>query len=230
MQYMATSVSYSINILLICSQPLFRAGLRSLIEKNEGMKVVGEAKTLAEALETVKVEKPNIILLDFDVGNREAFDFVASVRKAATEARVILLTGTFDPKVYSSAMCVGVKGFVTKEQDEEKVIKAIRKVHSGEVWIDRAFMADVVDHIPEVVKVSRPDPEAANIRLLTERELEVIHLVSKGLKNKAIAERLLISEATVRHHLTSIFSKLNVSDRFDLVLYAFRHGIVDLPR
>jgi len=227
---MAKSISSPINILLICGQPLLRAGLRLIIEKNEGMKVVGELNTLGEALEIVTTEKPNIILVDFDVGNCEALDLLAGVKRVASDARVILLTSTFDPKVYSNAMYLGVKGFVTKEQDAELVIKAIRKVHAGEVWLDRAIMSDVVDHMSEAVKVSRPDPETAHINLLTERELEVIQLVSKGLKNKVIAERLLISEATVRHHLTSIFSKLNVSDRFDLVLYAFRHGIVDLPR
>jgi DNA-binding NarL/FixJ family response regulator len=224
---MAESISSPINILLICGQPLLRAGLRLLIEKNDGMKVVSELKTLGESLEIVTTEKPNIILLDFDVDDREALELLASLRRVAGEARIILLTNTFDPKVYSSAMYLGVKGFVTKEQEAELVIKAIRKVHAGEVWLDRAIMADVVDHMSEAAKA---DPETAHINQLTERELEVIHLVSKGLKNKVIAERLLISEATVRHHLTSIFSKLNVSDRFDLVLYAFRHGIVDLPR
>lgn len=224
---MAKSISSPINILLICGQPLLRAGLRLLIEKNDGMKVVGELRTLGEALEILTTEKPSIILVDFDTGNCEALELLASLRRVASEARVILLTNAFDPKVYSSAMYLGVKGFVTKEQEAELVIRAIRKVHAGEVWLDRAIMADVVDHMSEVAKA---DPEAAHINLLTEREREVIHLVSKGLKNKVIAERLLISEATVRHHLTSIFSKLNVSDRFDLVLYAFRHGIVDPPR
>jgi DNA-binding NarL/FixJ family response regulator len=226
---MPASISANINILLIGSQPLFCAGLRLHIENSPGMTVVGESRTLADALEMVPREKPNIILLDIDIGKYEALDLLARIRTVANGARIILLTSTFDSELCSSAIRSGAKGLVLKDWGAELFIKAIKKVHAGEVWLDRSVMADVIDQISNQSKPFKADPETCAINLLTERELEVIRVVCEGLKNKQIAERLVISESTVRHHLTSIFNKLNVSDRFTLVLYAFRQGLVAPP-
>jgi DNA-binding NarL/FixJ family response regulator len=218
-----------INITLIITQVLFSAGLRLLLEKTPGMRVLSESRTMDEAIKTVTAESPDIIVLDLDRGKQEALELLTRMRKVANGAKVVLLASKFDPEVYGNAVYLGVKGFVTKEQSGEVFIKAIRKVYSGEVWLDRVNLANVIDHISDRGANHKPDPEQANISLLTRRELEIIRLVSKALKNREIAECLLISEATVRHHLTSIFNKLNVSDRFDLVLYAFHHSLVDPP-
>ena len=226
---MPASTTDTINIFLIISQPLFSAGLRLLIEKTPEMRVLGESRAMNEAIETVTAEKPNIIVLDLDMGKQEALELLTCMRKVANEARVVLLASKFDSELYSRAVYLGVKGFVTKEQGAEFFIKAIRKVYAGEVWLDRVNLANVIDRISDRGTNHKANPEEANVRLLTARELEIIRLVSKALKNREIADCLLISEATVRHHLTSIFNKLNVSDRFDLVLYAFRHSIVDPP-
>jgi two-component system nitrate/nitrite response regulator NarL len=104
-------------------------------------------------------------------------------------------------------------------------------VYAGEVWINRAMMARVIGGLwnPVNAQTIQADPEAVKIALLTEREREVVGLIGEGLRNKQIAERLFISEITVRHHLTSIFDKLGVSDRFELAIYSYRHGLAKLP-
>ena len=108
------------------------------------------------------------------------------------------------------------------------LVKAVRKVHAGEVWLDRVMMADVLTRITRGGE-NRDNPEAAKISSLSAREREVVDLIGMGLKNKEIAERLFLSEVTIRHHLTSIYNKLGVSDRLELLIYAYRHGLVQLP-
>jgi DNA-binding NarL/FixJ family response regulator len=120
-------------------------------------------------------------------------------------------------------------GLVLKDKAAEVLIKAIETVHSGEVWLDGSLTASVISEISSVDKSRRPDPEAEKIRSLTGREREIVGLVCEGLKNKHIADRLFISEATVRNHLTSILSKLGLSDRFELALYAYRHHLARPP-
>jgi DNA-binding NarL/FixJ family response regulator len=119
-------------------------------------------------------------------------------------------------------------GIVLKQQAAELLLKAIRKVHDGEVWIDRSMMGSVLDEVRSE-KREEINSQAAKIGALTAREREVIALVSEGLKNKAIGERLFISETTVTHHLSSIYSKLGVSDRLELVVYAFANNLTKKP-
>jgi DNA-binding NarL/FixJ family response regulator len=118
-------------------------------------------------------------------------------------------------------------GIVLKEHAADQLLKAIEKVNKGEVWIERSMMGSMIQEL------SRPplvDPELVKIESLTEREREVIALVGEGLKNKQVGERLFISETTVTHHLSSVFSKLDVSDRLELIIYAFRHGLAKMPK
>jgi len=107
------------------------------------------------------------------------------------------------------------------------LLKAINKVHQGEVWLDRSLMGSVLD---EMTQAPEADPQKAKIDSLTDREREVIALIAEGLKNKQIGQRLFISETTVTHHLSSIFSKLEVSDRLELVIYAFSRNLAKMPQ
>ena len=122
---------------------------------------------------------------------------------------------------------LGATGLVLKNERPEILIKAIRKVHGGEVWLDRNDYGACARANCQAAAYS--DAEADKIASLTRREHEIIALVGEGLKNGAIADRLFVSEATVRNHLTSILSKLGLSDRFELAVYAFRHGLVHYP-
>lgn len=201
-----------------------------LIENHAGMTVAGEAGSRTDAIAAAEREKPDIILLDLDMGGDSSLNFIREILSVAEGARVIILTGVRDPDMHSRAMRLGAMGLVLKEKAAEVLIKAIERVYEGEAWMDRSMMASMLTEMSRAASARRDDPEAAKIASLTEREREIIKLVCQGLKNKQIAELLFISEATVRNHLTSILSKLDTSDRFELAIYSYRHGLAEPPR
>ena len=139
--------------------------------------------------------------------------------------RIIILTGMLDPEIHKRAIELGARGLVLKNDVAGDLIQAIRRVYDGNVWFNSSLLWQMIPKSSRDKESKKPDPEITKIASLTKRELEVIGLVTKGLKNQRIAETLFISEATVRHHLTSIFSKLGKSDRFELVVYAYQHGL-----
>jgi two-component system, NarL family, nitrate/nitrite response regulator NarL len=220
----------TIKVLVIDDHAMFRTGLRLAIESRPGIKVVAEAATSAEALAAAAHESPDIILLDLDLGEESGFELLPQLIASGHAGRVILLTGMRDPEAHRRAVRMGAVGLVLKDHAIETVLKAIEKVYAGEAWLDRAMIATILR------ERSRPDvangrsAEATKIATLTERERQVISLIGEGLKNREIAERMYISEATVRHHLTSIFNKLGVADRLELVIYAYQHNLAELPR
>jgi two-component system, NarL family, nitrate/nitrite response regulator NarL len=224
MQSTATKVA-PIRILLIDDHTVMRLGLRLLIDNQPGLKVVGEASGRTDGLEVAKREQPDIILLDLNLPGTDGIDLIPEIFTVAKEARILVLTGLLDPEAHSRAIHMGAMGVVLKEKAPEVLIKAIEKVHQGEIWLDRAMVANVVNNRVRSREARKHDPEAAKIDSLTEREREVIALIGEGLRNKQIADRLFISDGTVRNHLTTVFSKLEVSDRFELLMYAYRHGI-----
>jgi two-component system nitrate/nitrite response regulator NarL len=224
---MSAATSEPIRILIVDDHAVVRAGLRMLIDQNPAMKVIGVAGNRAEALALAASEQPNMIILDILLGDEDGLTFLPELREAAKNARVLVLTGLRSSESQRRAIHAGAMGVVLKEHAAEVLIKAINKVHQGEVWLDRSMMGTVLDEMTQAPEI---DPEGAKIASLSDREREVIALIAEGLKNKQIAQRLFISETTVTHHLSSIFSKLVVSDRLELIIYAFRHGLAQLPR
>ena len=216
-----------IRILLVDDHGVVRAGIRMLIESREGLKVIGEAGTRGEAVLMANRERPDVILLDLDMGRGgRALDFLPELKAASNETRIVVLTGMRDPEIHQRAVRSGAMGLVLKETAPEELLKAIEKVHAGEAWLDRSLTASVLSRLSRPGKSSQTlDSEEARLASLTEREREVLTLVGEGLKNKQIADRLFISETTVRHHLTSIFSKLDVSSRFELIIFIYRHKL-----
>jgi DNA-binding NarL/FixJ family response regulator len=223
---MPGSTKNPILIVILDSHTLFRAGIRRIIESQPGMEVVGEAGSLSESLEIITNLKPDIILVELNLTGQQEHDILSSVVKASEGTRVILVTGTSDPKVHQKAVEEGVVGVVYKTQPPEILIKAIEKVYAGEVWLERSLIANVLSRLSRNQPASKVDPETESITRLSEREKEVVKLIGKGLKNKRISTELCISETTVRHHLTSIYSKLGVSDRLELLVYAHQYGLV----
>ena len=218
-----------IRIVIVDDHVIVRAGLRMLIENHGGLTVVGEAGTGVDALAVTEKEQPDIILLDLDIGGESGLDFLRELLVSAPRTRVLVLTGVRDPEAHKRAVHLGAMGLVFKDKAAEVLIKAIEKVHAGEVWLDRYLTASVLSEMSKPNQVRKVDPEGEKIRSLTNRELEIIGLVCEGLKNKQIADRLFISEATVRNHLTSILSKLELSDRFELALYSYRQRLAKPP-
>lgn len=218
-----------IRILLVDDHSIVRAGLRMLVESQSRMKVVGEAGNKTDALELAKREQPDIILLDLMLGQENSADTVPEFLSVAEDARIIILTGVHNRDEHLRAVRLGAMGVLLKETSTDFLIKAIDRVNAGELWLDRFLTANLVVDLRRAAKPGRVEREEDRVAKLTDRELEVIALVGEGLKNKQIAERLYISETTVRHHLSSIFEKVGVGDRLELLIFAYRRGLVRLP-
>lgn len=193
------------------------------------MIVVGEAGAPSDAISLATSEQPDIILIDLNNHGGNSLDYLPALCEAAKDSRLLVLTEAHDKELHHLAVRLGVMGVVFKDRAPDILIKAIEKVHTGEAWIDRLTVAAVLTEMSRKNGGKKASPAEEDMRLLTDREREVITLVALGLRNKQIAERLFISDITVRHHLTSVFNKLGVSDRFELMIYAYRHGLADLP-
>jgi len=216
-----------IRIMIVDDHSVIRSGLRMLIEQDQNMRVVAMAGNRMEALERATAEQPNVIILDLILGEDDGLSFLPDLVAVSPKSRVLILTGVQNPESHRTAIRRGAMGIVLKEHAADLLLKAINKVNDGEVWVERSMMSSILQNLNKPAIV---DPEQSKIKSLTEREREVISLVGEGLKNKQIGERLFISETTVTHHLSSIFSKLEVSDRLELIIYAFRNGLAKVPK
>jgi DNA-binding NarL/FixJ family response regulator len=215
-------------VLVIAGHAIIRAGLRMLIESHEGLTAIGETGTGVEAVSLTEREQPDIVLLDPEPGE-SGLDLVSELLAANKSARVIILTGLQNPELQQQALHLGASGVVFKDKAPAVLFKAIEKVKAGEIWFERATMTSELGdqsrtNVPEI------DIETTRIATLTQREREVVALIGEGLKNKQIAERLFLSGTTVQHYLSSIFAKLGVTDRLELVIYAYQQGLVKLLR
>lgn len=219
----------NIRIVLIDDHAVLRMGLRMLIESRTGMEIVGETGEANEAMAVVAQTQPDIVLLDIDLGSTTGIDLIPQIRSMAPQARIIILTGVRDTEIHMRAVRLGAMGLVLKEQADEFLLTAIDRVSAGEVWLSRTVIGNVFAEMLDGGTEEEIDPDAEKIETLTPREREVITLLSEGLRNKQIAEKLFISEVTVRHHLSSVFGKLGVSSRFELIMYCHKHGLVRLP-
>ena len=208
-------------MLLVDDHVLVRTGLRMLIESDRALQVIGEAGNKAEAMAAAAV-RPDVIVLDIDLGSEQSIDFLPELLQASGGAPVLVLTGLRDATIHRDCVRRGARGVLLKEQAAALLLKAIRKIHEGELWLDRALTARIID---DIQRPAGRDPEQQKIDTLTARELEVVALVAEGCRNRDVAQRLFIAETTVRHHLTAIFSKLELGDRLGLALYAFRHSL-----
>ncbi|NJM08281.1 response regulator transcription factor [Candidatus Gracilibacteria bacterium] len=217
-----------IRIFLVDQHTLTRAGLRLLIESQQRFIVVGEAARCDIALRLIDECQPDVVVLDLNIGAEHALAILQEIHTSG-KARVILLSALCDPELNRQAMRVGAAGLVQKAQEPEVLLRAIESVHSGDIWVERAMVSALLHELPNAESAQNVLGERQRIAALTQREREVIGLVGEGRKNRQIAERMLISETTVRHHLTSIFDKLGVSDRLELVIYAFKYGLARLP-
>jgi DNA-binding NarL/FixJ family response regulator len=220
---MTVAQTTPIRILLLDDHVVMRAGLRMLIESQPGLRVVAEAATGAEGLEAVRCGQIDIVLLDLDLGAERGLDILPGLR-AAGDAQVIVLTGTRDSAEHLQAVRLGALGLVLKEHMVGDLVTAIRTVYAGEAWIAPTLLANVLAHH---TRLPADNSNTIGIITLTLRERMVVALLCEGLKNRQIAERLSISEATVARHLTTIFEKLGVSSRLELVTYAYHHGLAE---
>jgi DNA-binding NarL/FixJ family response regulator len=214
-----------IRVLLVDPHPVVRAGLRLLLDSRPGLIVVGETTAPAEAVTTAAREHADIVLVDENLTER-AVDALLPLVRACHPAHVIVFTDSQgDVADERAAVRAGVKGLVRKDASLDTLINAIEKVHAGELWLPRALLASALSDLVRTNGHAQTSAARSGRPSLTRREIEIIALICDGLTNREMADRLFISETTVRHHLTSIFAKLGVRDRLTLAVYAYRHGL-----
>lgn len=216
-----------IKILLIGDYLIFRIGLKMLLEAEERFSVVGEAAKISEAPELIIRNKPDVVLINApEIKNG---DFTKFIENHRDETPVLILSNSDGKKIFKDCFEIGASGLVSKEKNPEILFRAIEQVYQGQLWFDRNLMGETIKQLMDEKHNGNGKAESDIQSSLTEREWEVLTQVCKGLKNKNIADNLFISETTVRHHLTSIFEKLNVDSRLQLVVLAFRKNLVEIP-
>jgi len=213
-------------IVLIGRHTLFVEGLRALLKPYPELLIVGHASDRDQALAAAR-PCPDIILLDVDMGNESSLDLLPELLEAGQGCHILVLTGSQDPEIHLSAVRLGARGVLLKTDTPELLLKAIKKVCAGEAWLSKMMLAGVVSELHRR-STNKIDPQTAKIGSLTGREREVIALIGEGRRNRQIGERLFISEKTVRHYLTSIYAKLGLKDRLELIVYAYQHGLAKL--
>ena len=217
----------SIKVLVVEPLVLMREALVCLLQSVQGIEVVGEAESASGLTDVIEARLPDVVLVAIDgTGDLES-GLLEELPHVTERARTLVLSADPDPGLHARAIELGAMGLVMKTQSAQVLVKAVQKVHAGEFWLDRAQMAGVVKCLTR--RRPEPEPEASRIASLTTRERQIVQLVSEGLRNKDIGERLFISESTARNHLTSILDKLELTDRFQLAVYAFRRGLVLCP-
>lgn len=223
---MSEPIKNPIRILLVDDHQSFLWGLVKLIESDgPGMKVIGTASDMPEALVIAEREQPDVILLDIDLHGVSSLESMSVLLKIA-KSSVLILTGLRDTEIRDRAMLSGARGVVQKEESADVILKAIKCVNRGEIWLDRISTGRIFTKLLNPLN-GEDSPEAAKIGSLTPREREIIDvIITHGRStNKEIAGHLNMSEHTLRNHLSSIYSKLEVENRLELAMYALKHGL-----
>jgi DNA-binding NarL/FixJ family response regulator len=212
-----------IRVLLADDHTLFRKGIRNILEEMPDVEVVGEAATGREAVEKSCALVPDVILMDIKMPETTGIEATRQVLQENPHIGIILVTMYDDPESAFAGMRAGARGYVLKEADPEELRRAVDAAQRGEVMLCPLIADKVLEHFRTGL---RPQPPGLPYEQLTNRELEVLRLAADGLTNREIAGRLVISEKTVKNHIANIFSKLNVNDRTQAILYALRQGLV----
>jgi DNA-binding NarL/FixJ family response regulator len=213
-----------IRLVIADDHPIFRDGLRKLLSLEDDFEVVGEAKDGNEVLELMREKEPDVLLLDLRMPGLDGLSVLQSLKNSGCRSRIIILTASEDKNEFVQAMKLGCSGIVLKQTATELLYKSIRKVHSGEIWLDSHTTAAVMRQFASPGRVGGGERKGRERSPLSQREREIVALVAQGFKNKEIAEKIFISEQTVKNHLHNIFDKLGVSDRLELALYAIHKG------
>jgi two-component system nitrate/nitrite response regulator NarL len=224
----AATKKRTIDVMLVDDHKSMLWGLQKLIEsEHPRMRVVGTASNRDQVLAAAREYQPDVVLLDLDLNGESGLDCLTQLCEQG-EVRVLVLTGSRDTAAREAAMMRGASGIVLKDQPAEVILKAIRCVYDGEVWLDRTTTAKVFGAFTG--GGARPNPEMARIASLTRKEREVVAALvnDRGAKSHATAGTLCMSEHTLRNHLTAIYSKLQVKNRVELVMYAVEHNLAQL--
>jgi DNA-binding NarL/FixJ family response regulator len=216
----------SIRILIADDHPIFRDGLRRLLEIEPGLKVVGEASDGADAIKLARQLRPDLLLLDLAMPRMPGLEALKELSsgEGSGPLRIILLTAAAEKHQIVEALQLGARGVVLKDSATQLLMRAIRTVMAGEYWVGREPVSNLVLYLRGLVHSTAQEAKQKKFGL-TPRELEIVSAVVAGFANKEIAAHFKISEDTVKHHLSNIFDKLGVSTRLELALFAVNQSL-----
>ncbi len=214
-----------IRVLIADDHPIVREGLRKLLVLEEDIEVVGEVGDGDGVVRAVDEAETDIVLLDLRMPGMDGLTALQKIQKLNRPTKVIVLTASEDKNEFVQAMKLGCSGIVLKQTASELIVKSIRKVYAGEIWLDSHTTAAVMRQFASPMEAAAQGVRARDRSPLSQREREIVALVAQGYKNKEMAEKMFISEQTVKNHLHNIFDKLGVSDRLELALYAIHKGL-----
>jgi DNA-binding NarL/FixJ family response regulator len=215
-----------IRVVLADDHPIVRDGLKKLLSLEDDIEVVGEASDGHQALALVHTLRPDVVVLDLRMPNMDGLAVLSAFQNVTPKPKVIVLTASEDKNEFVQAMKLGCSGIVLKQTAPELIVKSIRKVYGGEIWLDSYTTVAVMRQFSNPADLLGVEPGRNRERSpLSQREREIVGLVAQGYKNREMAEKMFISEQTVKNHLHNIFDKLGVSDRLELALYAIHKGL-----
>ncbi|HYD97602.1 MAG TPA: response regulator transcription factor [Noviherbaspirillum sp.] len=222
----------TIRVMVIDDHQTMLWGLEKLIEGEEPrMKLVATATSCGEALAKAQDAAPDVILLDLDIGGESGLDILPALLSGRA-TQVLILTGARDQMTLDSAVLLGARGVLRKDAPAQQVLKAIEKVHQGELWLDHNTVVRMFGQLINPTETNRTAPQNSPHGTLTAKERTIVRAIveENGASNKVIAKKLCISEHTLRNHLTSIYQKLGVGNRLELYVYAVQNRFDNSPR
>ena len=212
-----------IKVFLVDDHAIVRKGIVALLETEADIQVVGEASNGLDAVQLAERLKPDVILMDLVMPGINGIDAIRKITAQNPGARILVLTSfSTDDKVFP-ALKAGALGYLLKDSQPQELLDAIRQVYKGESWLHPAVARKVLSELTHI-------PQPSSLEELTGRETEVLKLLARGLSNREIADELVISDATVRTHVSSLLAKLHLASRTQAALYALREGFASLER
>jgi DNA-binding NarL/FixJ family response regulator len=211
----------AIRVAIVDDHPIVLHGLQQLFERQDDFEVVSSCADAASALQAIQEHRPDVLVLDLRMPGQSGLDLLRTLAAKQIRCRSVLLTAAVRDDEVMEAVRLGAMGLVLKESSPDVLIECVRRVYHGESWLERETVTRALRNVVDRDATARGSGET-----LTPRELEIVRMVAQGLRNKAIADRLSISEGTVKVHLHNIYEKLSVDGRLELVLCAQQKGLI----
>ena len=217
-------LTHPLQVIIVDDHRLFREGLRLILKGMNGVDIVAEAANGIQAIELIDKLKPDIAIVDITIPQLNGLNLLTVIKQKSPETKALMLTNSTDEDAIIKALMAGAKGYLSKDASVSCLLNAIKVIDNGELWVERKLIAKYFNDAANSNSVQQEPRKKAN-QALTPREKEVLHLLTEGKTNKEIAQKLFISEKTVKSHLNRIFKKFNVTRRLEAILYAIKQGL-----